>query len=260
MGIYGAVDLTVTGSVAVRAPFVKTHFPDASLNLADITVGAHLENGADHEVDGELSGTFSGTAFKQSVHLAAGESKDVSFSPQEFPQLHIHHPEVWWPGQMGKHPLIPLNISFIAFGAISDTATAQIGIREIGSEFDKAGVRRFLVNSKPILIRGAGWSQDLLMREDREKLPTQIAMIRDMHLNTIRLEGKLETEQFFHLTDLNGMLVMAGWCCCDQWEHWTEWTPENLSHRSLVAPRSDAATALSSFHFCLAQRKRLSPA
>jgi len=226
MGIYGAVDLTVTGSVAVRAPFVKTHFPDASLNLADITVGAHLENGADHEVDGELSGTFSGTAFKQSVHLAAGESKDVSFSPQEFPQLHIHHPEVWWPGQMGKHPLIPLNISFIAFGAISDTATAQIGIREIGSEFDKAGVRRFLVNSKPILIRGAGWSQDLLMREDREKLPTQIAMIRDMHLNTIRLEGKLETEQFFHLTDLNGMLVMAGWCCCDQWEHWTEWTPE----------------------------------
>ena len=48
-----------------------------------------------------------------------------------------------------------------------------------------------------------------------------------MHLNAIRLEGKLETEDFFRLADEQGILVMLGWCCCDQWEHWDKWTAEN---------------------------------
>ena len=54
-------------------------------------------------------------------------------------------------------------------------------------------------------------------------------MVRDMNLNTIRLEGKLETEEFFHLADEQGILVMLGWCCCDHWEHWKDWTPEDLT-------------------------------
>jgi len=54
-------------------------------------------------------------------------------------------------------------------------------------------------------------------------------MVRDMNLNTIRLEGKLETEDFFRLADEQGILVMLGWCCCDHWEQWKTWTPEDLS-------------------------------
>ena len=50
-----------------------------------------------------------------------------------------------------------------------------------------------------------------------------------MNLNTIRLEGKLETEDFFRLADEHGILVMLGWCCCDHWEHWKDWTPEDLT-------------------------------
>ena len=22
---------------------------------------------------------------------------------------------------------------------------------------------------------------------------------------------------------------MLGWCCCDHWEHWKDWTPEDLT-------------------------------
>jgi exo-1,4-beta-D-glucosaminidase len=49
-----------------------------------------------------------------------------------------------------------------------------------------------------------------------------------MGLNTIRLEGKLEDEHFFDLTDREGLLVMPGWCCCDFWEKWDKWTDEHL--------------------------------
>src|SRR6266404_6231079 len=49
-----------------------------------------------------------------------------------------------------------------------------------------------------------------------------------MGLNTVRLEGKLETEEFFEMADRTGILVMAGWCCCDFWEHWGSWKDEDF--------------------------------
>jgi exo-1,4-beta-D-glucosaminidase len=49
-----------------------------------------------------------------------------------------------------------------------------------------------------------------------------------MGLNTVRLEGKLETPEFFDLADHEGILVMAGWCCCDFWERWPRWKPQDF--------------------------------
>ena len=113
-------------------------------------------------------------------------------------------------------------------GHVSDEQSVRFGIREITSELTDKGFRLFHVNGKPILIRGAGWSQDMLLRQDPEKLRDELRMVRDMHLNIIRLEGKMETDQFFHLADEQGILVMLGWCCCDHWEHWDKWQPGTL--------------------------------
>ncbi|HEX4022877.1 MAG TPA: glycosyl hydrolase family 2 [Acidobacteriaceae bacterium] len=227
MGLWGVVDLRVTGPVSVRSPFITTHFEDDTLKVADISVDAELQNATDHAVDGTVKGTFEGANFEQPVTIAAGASKSVHFSPDQYPQLKLKNPAIWWPAEMGKHPLETLSVSFVSDGHVSDTTTARVGIREATSELTDKGARLFLINRKPILIRGGGWSQDLFLREDHERLPLQIQMVKDMHLNTIRLEGKLEGENFFRLTDENGILVMAGWCCCDQWEHWKHWTPEN---------------------------------
>ena len=71
----------------------------------------------------------------------------------------------------------------------------------------------FRVNRKKILIRGAGWTPDMFLRSSRQQLETQFRYVRDMNLNTIRLEGKLESDEFFDLADEMGVLVMAGWCC-----------------------------------------------
>jgi exo-1,4-beta-D-glucosaminidase len=227
MGLWGNVNLVTTGPVAVRHPFIATHFEDSSLNVADITVTAEVQNSTDHPVKGTLSGSFAGRQFRQPVDLSAGERKSVSFSPEQFPQLKLKHPAIWWPREMGAHPLETLTVRYTSDGAVSDTTSARVGIREATSELTDKGARLFRINRKPILIRGGGWSQDLMLREDHENLPQQIRMVKDLRLNTIRLEGKLEANEFYRLTDENGILVMAGWCCCDQWEHWKDWTPEN---------------------------------
>jgi exo-1,4-beta-D-glucosaminidase len=51
----------------------------------------------------------------------------------------------------------------------------------------------------------------------------------DMHLNTLRLEGKLEDDAFWERADSLGLLVMAGWPCCTIWEKWPKWEPEQYA-------------------------------
>jgi exo-1,4-beta-D-glucosaminidase len=229
MGLWGAVDLVTTGEVTLRSPLAVTHFNDGSLSSADLTVYAELHNATDSTVKGLVTGSAAGIRFEQTVELAPHEDRGVAFTPDKFSQLRIRNPKPWWPRQMGQPHLERLTMNFSAQGQITDEQSVDFGFREITSELNASGSRLFRVNGKPILIRGAGWSQDMLLRSDENKLRDQFRLVRDMNLNTIRLEGKLETDQFFHLADEQGILVMLGWCCCDHWEHWKDWTPGDLA-------------------------------
>jgi len=233
MGLWGAVDLVTSGPVSVRSPLVVTHLTDAvgqpAGQAAELTAYAEFHNSSSRTVEGEAAATIAGIQVKQAVALKAGESKTIVFDPQRFPELRVKHPELWWPYQMGTPHLETVTVSFEEKGKISDEQSVRFGIREITSELTDQGFRLFKVNGKPILIRGAGWSQDMLLRQNSARLEQQFRLVKDMHLNTIRLEGKLETDSFFRLADEQGILVMLGWCCCDQWEHWNQWTPENHS-------------------------------
>jgi exo-1,4-beta-D-glucosaminidase len=229
MGLWSEVNLITTGAVTVRSPMAVTHFPENSLATADLTVYAELHNATDHNVNGVVAGMAAAAHFQQPVELGPHEDRTVIFSPEQFPVLRFRNPQPWWPYQMGDPHLEQLTVSFMENGVNTDEQSVKFGFREITSELTATGGRLFRVNGKPILIRGAGWSQDMLLRTDEHRLRDQIHLVRDMHLNTIRLEGKLETEDFFRLTDEQGILVMPGWCCCDHWEDWKTWTPDDLT-------------------------------
>ena len=96
----------------------------------------------------------------------------------------------------------------------------------------------------------------MMLREDPQRLRDEFRYVQDMGLNTIRLEGKLETKEFFDLADERGILVMAGWCCCDHWEHWAELEAAGLHHRGTVAARPDVPPAQPSQPVRVAERQR----
>src|SRR5271154_5808275 len=134
MGLWGPVTLMTSGPVVVRSPMATTHFADASLKTAELTVRAEVSNATDHSVEGRLEGTVAGIPISQPVQLASSESKTISFAPSEFPQLRIEHPQVWWPTDLGAHPLETLTLRFVLDGAVSDEQSARFGIREVTSE------------------------------------------------------------------------------------------------------------------------------
>jgi exo-1,4-beta-D-glucosaminidase len=228
MGLWSDVRLVNGGPVAVRHAAVLTHFEDDGLQAAMLTVTADLRNGSARAIQGEVVAEIAGRRLSQQVNIPAGETVAVTFRPDEFPQLKLSHPRIWWPADYGEQPLENATILFIANGRTSDQEQVRFGMREITSELTPQGHRLFRINGQPILIRGGGWTPDMMLRGSHERLVQQFDMVRDLHLNTIRLEGKMENDDFFRLADERGVLVLAGWCCCDYWEKWTEWTAADL--------------------------------
>jgi len=228
MGLWREVYLTASGPVALRYPTVVSKLNTPANDSAQLTVTAQVKNGTNQPVKGKLKGQIEDVSFEQDVELGPNEAKDVTFTPDTFSQLVFTNPRLWWPTQMGTPNLYKLGMEFIVDGSVSDRSTSEFGIREITSDFNSVGGREFHVNGKNILIRGGGWSPDMMLRENSERLRDEFRYVRDMGLNTIRQEGKLETTEFFDLADRQGILVMAGWCCCDFWERWPRWKPADF--------------------------------
>ena len=227
MGIWRDVHITATGPIALRYPAVLTKLNLPSADRAMLTIRAELTNAADSPVEAVLKGHIENLAFDQPVHLGPKETQVVRITPEKFPQLAIANPRLWWPVQVGEQDLYPLDLTVEVQGQVSDVAHIRFGVRQVTSHVDEKGHRIFQINGKNILIRGAGYSFDLLLRSSPERQQAELNYVRDLNLNTVRLEGKLENEHFFDLADQMGILVMPGWCCCDQWENWPAWDKEN---------------------------------
>jgi exo-1,4-beta-D-glucosaminidase len=235
MGLFREVEITTTGPVALRYPAVVSAVDSPANDKAHLTITALLKNGTNRPAKGTLKGRIEKTDFSQAIEVGPKELKDVTFAPDQFPQLNFDHPRLWWPAQMGKPELYSLDMEFDVAGEVSDRSQTEFGMREIKSQILGPNRRLFSINGKNILIRGGGWSPDMMLRENSQRLRDEFGYVQDMGLNTIRLEGKLETKEFFDLADRRGILIMAGWCCCDHWEHWAKWKPEdfNISEQSL---------------------------
>ena len=70
-------------------------------------------------------------------------------------------------GQAGTYNL---SLEFDVDGKVSDQAETRFGIREVKSEVLAANRRLFSVNGKNILIRGGGWSPDMMLRENQQRV------------------------------------------------------------------------------------------
>lgn len=227
MGLWRDVYLERSGPVTVRNPEVTTHFENDDLVVADLTVVADVANNTAHGIKTTVRGTIGAIRFEQQMELTAGEKRVIHFTPDKFPQLKVRNPRIWWPYQYGSPNLENLVLLATVGGKKSDEQSIRFGIREVQGELNDKGFREFKINRRSILIRGGGWAPDMFYREPKERLREELEYVKHMNLNTIRLEGKLGSEDMFDLADQMGILIMAGWCCCDHWEHWDKWTPKD---------------------------------
>ncbi|OOG49209.1 glycoside hydrolase [Rhodanobacter sp. C01] len=218
MGPWRGVDIMQTGPVELSFPQVVSTLSLPDLARATLTVKVDAKNLDAVAHDATITGAVAGVPLQQTVHLAPGQTRVVSFSPTTTPGLALDHPKIWWPVGMGEHPLYELEMSAAVDGAVSDRTTTTFGIRSVSSSLTRQGYRQFFINGKPLLIRGGGWAPDMFLRDDPARMEAEFSYVLNLGLNAIRSEGKLENQRFYDLADRNGILILAGWECCDKWE------------------------------------------
>jgi exo-1,4-beta-D-glucosaminidase len=202
----------------------------ADLSSSALTVKSDITNNSSTSQAGLVTATITppgnGTPItvSQPVTVAAGKTQTVTFDPSSYPALTISSPQVWWPYQLGAQPLYTLSTSVSQNNSVLNSTSETFGIRNVTSSLvgsssaEPSGARAFKINGVPIVIRGGGFSPNIFLHYSAADIAKQIALMKNMGVNTIRLEGHIMPPDFFAQMDQAGILVNAGYQCCDAWE------------------------------------------
>jgi hypothetical protein len=134
IGIWQDVKLRYTGDVTITDPQVITDLPLPNTTLASIKVKVMVNNHSDQPLQVSIKGAIELEEFNKNVALQPGESKQVFFTSEEFQQLNISHPRLWWPNGYGSPELYILHLEAIVNGELSDKIETRFGIREFSYE------------------------------------------------------------------------------------------------------------------------------
>ena len=219
MGIVRPVTLHTTGAVSIEDVYVVPDLDVESFKTADLCVRVRLHNKENRPVNAEIVLNLGNDPVRVPVSLAAGDLKEFVLTPAEADILHVENPRVWWSWDLGKPELYTLAVSVEEAGAVSDCNETTFGIRKIESRLTEDGYRQMTLNGKDILIKGAGWTDDIFLRDTPESIEQQVRYVMDMNMNLIRFEniwGKDDT--VYDLCDKLGVMALVGFSCQWEWE------------------------------------------
>lgn len=228
-GIQFPVQLAVDGALSDgNARVVQDNAAD--LSTSALTVKTDITNNTAAAQAGVVTATITppggGTpvSVTQNVTVPASSTQTVTFAPAQYPGLTITSPRVWWPYQLGAQPLYTLATSVAQNSAVLNSTSETFGIRNVtsyltgSSTAEPQGARAFKINGVPVVIRGGGFAPDIFLHYSAADIARQLALMKNMGINTIRLEGHIMPADFFEQADAAGLLINAGFQCCDAWE------------------------------------------
>lgn len=244
MGIWRPVYIKIEGKVALKNTAVQSKVNTSTLKEAWLTVKTALQNNSSEIISGTLVGKIEGNEFRFPVKLNPKETRDLTLTSKEIASLYVKNPKLWWCNTLGEPNLYQLSLRFETNKTISDADQITFGIREIENYFTPEGHKGFMLNGKKILIKGAGWTDDLFLRDTKQSLETQLQYVKHMNLNTLRMESIWGTSQeLYDLCDQYGIMAMVGWSC--QWE-WPEYLGKSCDAFGGIQTDADVNLALES--------------
>lgn len=209
-GIYQDVYLTYTDAVDIINPYIITDLLLPDTTTANVTVRATLYNTSDKVIKGTIKGKINllteidmvhyvkkvdarmdEIAFEKEVEVPANDTVTITLSFNEFKQLTIKNPHLWWPNGYGEQYLHNLELSFKYDGKVSAKKNTMFGIREITNTFkelDGDYGRIFHINGKKVFCKG-GWIQpDMLLDMNKERIYNEARLLAKANMTLVSTE------------------------------------------------------------------------
>ncbi|MDP3561306.1 MAG: hypothetical protein Q8R83_03915 [Legionellaceae bacterium] len=227
MGITRNVQLTFNNGLEIKKPFIHAELNSPDNDEAKLNIQLVAVNHQSYPVKARVAIQIDGLLeITKTVNLAANEQKIMIFDPKNENKLNIKSPKLWWPNQMGEPYLYQFTAKISQNNRLSDLKTLHFGIRKIetvvlpyqeNNKQTQSYYRGFKINGQPILIRGAAWTDSMLLNDSPQRVKDQLYYAKGMNLNAIRLEGFWGKDKTIYDTcDELGLLIMIGWSA--QWE------------------------------------------
>lgn len=244
MGLYQDVYLTYTDNVKIENPYIVTNLNLPDTTKASISVQTELRNASNkpqtgvlrgrinllkeidfHTYKKQMPGQMPTIAFEKRVTIPAGKTLTVNCSPEEFAQLNVQNPHLWWPNGYGLQHLHRLDLTFEVGGKVSDTQSTTFGIRQITStlkERDGEHGRIFWVNGQRIFCRGGFIQPDMLLDMNPKRMYDEARLLANAGVNMIANEDMPSPpEAVMETYDKYGLLMWEVFFQC-----WTSYPGE----------------------------------
>jgi hypothetical protein len=133
-GIWQDVRLRASGPVLIGDPLVTTDVLLPDTTRAKITIQANIRNISTKSIKGTLSARIDNISLSLPYTLAPNEEKLLIFTPDQFGELDMKNPRLWWPNGYGNPELYDLELIANEDNKMSDTKNIRFGIREMSYE------------------------------------------------------------------------------------------------------------------------------
>jgi exo-1,4-beta-D-glucosaminidase len=239
MGIIQEVYIDFTGPVEIRNPFIVTDLPLPKTSPAYLTVSAELMNTTDSSQKGVLRGIIKEdeVKFEKNVELEPNEKKVIFFYPEQYPQLSIRNPRLWWPNNYGEQNLYNLSLVFEVGEETSDEQNLIFGIRKITKELyqlDGSYGLRLRINGRKIFCRGGYIQPELMFNWDKKRLNTEVRYFTEANLNYVCFEDiPNPPDEFLDACDRYGLMYWNDFYCCGWLQPDTDYPSGSASRDSL---------------------------
>ena len=156
-GIWQDVRLKAGGDIIIGDPLVTTDILLPDTTQAKISIKNIVKNITSKTVNGTLIAKIENINISLPFTLAANEEKEITFTPEQFKELNIKNPRLWWPNGYGRPELYNLELTVQANNKVSDTKSLKFGIREMSYELmvnDNSQNKRVLYTPNETVNKG----------------------------------------------------------------------------------------------------------
>lgn len=220
VGIWNNVYLRrVPGGVALSDPYVETCLiskdkegkrKKTNSTHVSLRPAVFVKNISSNSFSGTLKGWIDNVTFQKHITLPANAEQEVTFSPQDFPQLTSPHFRLWWPNGYGQPYMYQAGYCLESDEqkANSEKLVYKAGLRQLTYEHINDSLLIY-INGRRFVPLGGNWgfSEHNLQYKQRD-YEAAVAYHKDMNCTMIRnWVGQTGHHEFYNVCDSLGILL-----------------------------------------------------